>query len=276
MAADFRLIAHSTQSKPDKLAAGGPCDRHTQGGFAHARRSNKTENRSFGFLYQLAYGEELENAVLDLVEAVMIFVQNLFGQFDIADFPGLLLPGHREQPVDVIARYGRLRRHWRHHLDSAKFLMRLLIGILRHAGYFDLAPQFLGFGFFVLLAEFLLDRLDLFVEVVLFLGAFHLALHAILDGPIDLKLLELLVEYFCQALAALYWIEHFDELLFFLDGEYKMGANDVGHTANFVNLNGGENLFGVRALAELKVLLELLCQVRGQRVIASESLMAER
>ena len=45
-------------------------------------------------------------------------------------------------------------------------------------------------------AEFLLDGLDLLVEVVLFLRLFHLALHAALDGAVDVQLLDLDVQHF--------------------------------------------------------------------------------
>ena len=54
-----------------------------------------------------------------------------------------------------------------------------------------------------------------------------------------------------------------------------MGANGVGQPADIVDLDGGEDLVGIQVLAQLDVLLELLAQTRGKRVIAGKALVAE-
>ena len=72
MAANLRLIAHAAQRHADKLAAGGLGDRHAERGLAHARRSDEAENRALRILHQLAHGEKLEDALLDLFEAVVV------------------------------------------------------------------------------------------------------------------------------------------------------------------------------------------------------------
>ena len=52
----------------------------------------------------------------------MVFVQNLFGQLDIANLPGFLLPRHGKQPVEIVSRDRRFGRHWRHHFKPLQFL----------------------------------------------------------------------------------------------------------------------------------------------------------
>ncbi len=104
MTANFSLIAYAAERHPDKLAAGRLGDRHSQRRLADARRADEAEDRAFGILDQLADGEEFKNALLDLLQPVVIFVQNLFGSRNIADFLRAFLPRHRQQPVEIVSR----------------------------------------------------------------------------------------------------------------------------------------------------------------------------
>ena len=274
--ADFRFVANASQSEADEFASGRPCDRHAQRCFSNARRANETENRPFGFLDELANREKFQNAFFDFLQTVMVFVQHAFGQFDVADLARLFLPGHREQPVEVVAGNRGFGGHGRHHFQPLHFLHRLLVGVLRHAGGFDLAPQFLDFRFFVFLAQFALDRFDLLVEVVLFLRPFHLALHAVLNRSVDVKFFDFNIEYVGQALAAFDGIENLDQLLLFFNRQHHMGADRVCEPPDVVDFDGRQGLIGVQVLAELHILFELPAQSSRQRVVAREVLIAER
>ena len=46
--------------------------------------------------------QELKNPFLDLFQAIVIFVEHLFGALDAAGFLGFFLPRHGEQPVNVV------------------------------------------------------------------------------------------------------------------------------------------------------------------------------
>src|SRR5262247_1377111 len=85
MAANLRLITNTAQSQPHKLAACSAGDGHPERSLTDARRSDEAEDRTFRFLDELPNGEKLENAVFNFLESVMILIQNLFGNFDIAD-----------------------------------------------------------------------------------------------------------------------------------------------------------------------------------------------
>ena len=87
MAANFGLVAHAAQGKPDELASSGLGDRHAERGLADARRPGKAEDRALGILDQLADGEELKNAFLDLFQSVVVFVEHLFGAARRCGFP---------------------------------------------------------------------------------------------------------------------------------------------------------------------------------------------
>src|SRR5262245_60395324 len=106
MTADFGLVAYAAEREPHELAVHRAGDRFRERGLADSRRSGKREDGRLRLLHQGADREELEDALLDLLETVMVFVENLFGALQIAALARLLLPGDRDQPVEVIARNG--------------------------------------------------------------------------------------------------------------------------------------------------------------------------
>ena len=141
MAANLGLVAHAAQRHAHELAARRLGNRHAQRGLADARRPDEAENRALRILHQLPHGEKFKNAFLDFLQAVVVRVQDLLRVLDGANLLRSLLPRHCQQPVEIVARDGRLGRHRRHRLELFQLLHRLLKHILRHAGGFDLLLQ---------------------------------------------------------------------------------------------------------------------------------------
>ncbi len=104
--------------------------------------------------------------------------------------------------------------------------------------------------------QFLLDGFDLFVEVILFLRLLHLALHAALDGAVDIELLDLDVEHFGDARQPVHGIEDFKQLLLFFDGQLQIRAHGVRQLARLIHADGRDHRFVIQVLAELDVLLK--------------------
>src|SRR3546814_7341236 len=80
---------------------------------------------------------------------------------------GALLPGDREDPVEVVAHYSSLGRHRAHGAQLLQLRHRLFAGFLAQLGRLDALFQLgqLVAAVFAL-AELLLDRLELFVQIV--------------------------------------------------------------------------------------------------------------
>src|SRR4029078_1460264 len=84
MAADLGLVTHAAQRHAYELAAGGPCDRLADRGLARTGRPDQREDVTralvggdAAILTQLAHGQVLGDAVLDVLEAGVIGVQHL-------------------------------------------------------------------------------------------------------------------------------------------------------------------------------------------------------
>ena len=78
MSADLRLVAHAAERDADELAVERAGDGAAERGLADAGRSDEAEDRALHLLSaQLAHGEVLEDALLDLLEVVVVLVEDL-------------------------------------------------------------------------------------------------------------------------------------------------------------------------------------------------------
>ena len=71
MAADLRLVGHAADGHAHELASERVGDRRAEGGLADAGRSGEAEDRSLEIALELEHGQELEHALLHLLQAVM-------------------------------------------------------------------------------------------------------------------------------------------------------------------------------------------------------------
>ncbi len=83
MAAYLRLIAHAAQRHAHELAVGGARDALTQRGLAHARRAHQAQDGAAQILHALLYGQVFDDALLDLLQPVMVALEHLLGRRDV-------------------------------------------------------------------------------------------------------------------------------------------------------------------------------------------------
>src|SRR3546814_7174840 len=77
ISADLGLVAHAAEAHAHEVAAGRPRDRLAERGLADARRADEAEDRALHLLHALLHGEVFEDALLHLLEAVVIGIENL-------------------------------------------------------------------------------------------------------------------------------------------------------------------------------------------------------
>src|SRR4029453_15342216 len=76
MPADLRLVADAAEGDAHELPVHGPRDRLAARRLAHARRADEEEDGTLHVPLQLADREVLDDALLDLVEIVVILVEH--------------------------------------------------------------------------------------------------------------------------------------------------------------------------------------------------------
>ena len=195
----------------------------------------------------------------------MIGLENLLGQRQILLDLGLLVPRDRQQPIEVVAHDGGFRRHRRHLPQLLQLVLRLFARLLRQLGLLDLLFEFGDLVLAVLVAEFLLDRLHLLVEIVLALRLLHLALDARADALFHLQNGDFALhqaEHLFQPLGdARYLQDHL--LVRNLDG--KMRRHRIGKLGVILDLLDDADDFRRNLLVELHVAFELIDDRARQR-----------
>ena len=267
VAADLGLVAHAAQRQPHELAPRRVRDRARQRGLADAGRPDQAQDRPLELLHQRLHGEVLEDALLDLLEAVVVLVEDPLGLDDVQLLLGLLAPGQRQHPVDVVAHHRRLGRHRRHHAQLLQLLLDLGLRLLRQV---LLLGALLQLGQLVLelvaVAELLLDRLHLLVEVVLLLRLLHLLLDARPDLLLDLQDLDLRLHQLVEARQPLRRRVHLEDRLLVGQLELQLPDHRVGQLAGILDGLHRDQDLGRDALVELDVGLEGRVHLAHQRV----------
>ncbi len=108
VAADLGLVVDAAERDPDELALEGARDRASERGLADARRSDEAEDRPLAVLLELAHREELDDALLDLLEVVVVVVEDAAGVREVEVVARERLPREAGEPVEVGADDGRL------------------------------------------------------------------------------------------------------------------------------------------------------------------------
>src|SRR5439155_25101868 len=72
MTADLRLVPHSAETDPHKLAAERVRNRLTEAGLADTRRPEETKNRAMTLRIELAHGQIFDQPLLNFLQVVVI------------------------------------------------------------------------------------------------------------------------------------------------------------------------------------------------------------
>ncbi len=189
---------------------------------------------------QPAHGQVVQNAVLHLLQIVVIGVEDLLRLRDVDLDTRRLLPRQHRQPLDVVAGEAVVGSHGRHARQAAKLLQRFFLHVVGHARGFDLLAQLFGIARgLVLLAQFLLDGLHLLAQVVLALRLLHPVLHFALDLVAQLLDLQLLGQVLVDLLQPHVHIGRLQHILLVASRERgQRRGNEVDHAAGIVNVAG--------------------------------------
>ena len=93
MAADLGFIPHAAERHAHELAVGGAGDRLPERGLAYARRADEAQDRRLHLVDARLHREVLHDALLHLLQAVVVLVQDLLRLLDVLGDLRFLAPG---------------------------------------------------------------------------------------------------------------------------------------------------------------------------------------
>ena len=249
MTANLGLVVHAAERDALELAAQSARDAAAERGLAHARRSDKAEDRPLHIGLETAHAQVVEDAILHPLQVVVIQVENLLRLGNVDFAAGGLGPRQHRQPLDVVAGERVVGSHGRHPREPVELLGGFLLHLVRHACGFDLLPQLLDVLLaLVQLADLLLDGLQLFAQVVIALRLLHLVLHFGLDLVAQLLDFGFLGQMLVDALHAQHHIGRFQQFLL-VGGrqERQRGSDEVDQASGIFDIQrDGLQLVGER------------------------------
>jgi hypothetical protein len=284
--ADVRFIADAAQRQPHELAVHGAGDADAQAGLAHARRPHEAEHDALALApnlvadvlglaapmrlalgAQLAHRQELQDALLDLVQAVVILVQHPPRIGDVQVVGRLVLPRQAYQQIQVRldhAVFGGLDRHAFH---AVQFAARFFLRLFGHARLADALIQFADVGFvLVFLAQFLLDRLHLLAQEELPLHPLHFALGFRLDLPPQFQDFDLLLEQPGEPQQLVAHAVHLQDRLGVGEAQAHAAGDEIGELAAVVHVYGHDRQLVGHLRFQLDQLAEELLHGAHQRL----------
>ncbi len=188
--ANLRFVTNAAERHADEPASERAGDRAAERGFSDARRPDETEDRPLERAHPPEHGDEIEDAILHLLETVMVLLQHNTRVRDVDGVIGALRPRQRHQPIEIVARDGRFGRERR----RAPQLAQLAIGSGAHRLREPLAAD-RGLELVEIVALFLpelaVNRPQLLVQVELALVLKDRAFDVVLDLPLEPQQLEL-------------------------------------------------------------------------------------
>ena len=192
MPADLGLVAHAADADALELAAHRLGDAVAEARLAHAGRADEAQDRPVQVVLEPAHGQELEDAVLDLLEVVVVAVEDLAGVRHVQVVLAVHVPGQGDDPVQVRADDGVLGALRRDVAEAVELPAGRLVGLLRERQLLDLLADLVDLRLLLVgLAELLLDGAHLLPQEVLALALVDLAAHVALDLGAQLQDVEL-------------------------------------------------------------------------------------
>src|ERR1019366_1721610 len=230
--ADRGLVMHAAERDADELAPERPRDAATERRLADAGRADEAEDRALLVLLQLSHRQVLEDALLDLLEAVVVLVEDLAHGADVHVVRRLAVPGQVEDPVEVGADDRVLGAADLHVAEALELLLGDLLGFLRQVRLGDALLEPIEIALVaVVFPQLLFDRLELLAKHVLALVFAHHLFDLRVDALAHLQDLELPGEQREHLADAVLHVERLEEAGLLVDRRVEVRRHQVGEGA---------------------------------------------
>ncbi len=255
VADDVGLVAHAPQRDADVFAPDRLRNGVGDGGFAHAGRPDQADNLAAHVGRQLFDGHDLQNAVLDLLQAVVVAVENPAGALQVDALPAVGMPRQLQARLDIADDYAALVGAFRHLVEALAFLHQFVALQLRQARLFDALFKVIRLlAGIVALAQLVGDGAHLLAQKIFALVLVNLLLRLFVDLGLDGENLNLFLKNGRQLFQPSDRVQLLQDGLLLLVVEHDVGGDVVGHLAAVPLLNHAD--YDVRR--DVAVVLDIL------------------
>ena len=189
--ADIRCIVNAAQRDPGHFPVQAPGNGISNGGLTHTGRANQTQDLRRHLRGHLPDGDGLQNALLNLFQAIVLTLQNLGCCFHTDPLLGGSIPGQFQNRIQIIAQnrcFGRTKGLL---FQPFQVLKQLLFrGFLQIQGQ-DLLFIVGKFRPVVPLAQFLADDLHLLPQIIIPLIPVDVGMGLLLNSGLQMEHLDL-------------------------------------------------------------------------------------
>ena len=186
MAADLGLVPHAAQTDAHILTPQTFGDGACNTGLADTRRADKADDLPLDVLVQLAHSQQLENAFLDLLQAVVLTVQHLAGVGLVKVVLGGGVPRQGQAGIQIAADNAALGAAALHTGQTVTLFQQLFGGFFIKIQCLDFPAVCIGLGAGVLgIAELLADDIHLLTQVVFALALVHAGVDLVVQVALD-------------------------------------------------------------------------------------------
>ena len=161
VAAYLGLVMHTAERYAHELAVHRLGDAHGDAGLAGARRADKADKATLDIRAELLDGKVFYDAILDLLKAEVLIVEELSGFFKVDGLRGLLAPRQLKAGIEIAAQDCRLGRAEGLLHQARQLLIELLLDLVGRGKRADFPAVFADIVRLPVLAELRLNYLHL-------------------------------------------------------------------------------------------------------------------
>ena len=263
---NLSLIVHATQGDTHILAVQRTGNALSQRCLAHSRRTVEADNRTLQVAAQLQHGHVFENALLNLLHAVVVLVQDALGFLEVEVVLRVFAPGEGDKrleisQLDIIV--GRLRIQL---VQFVQLSVESLVHFLAPLLVLGFLLQFLPLRTALARPEFFLDVLNLLLEEVLALLFVNVNLGLCLDVVLQFEQLQLPVERLQQVKHAVQRAIVAEHLYLVLQRQRKIGTVVVHSRYRIIDIVEGKGRLVGHVIIAMNILVDLSVQFLKGRV----------
>ena len=241
VASDLGLVVQAAQRDAHVFASQRFGHGSSERRLADARRAVEAEDGRAQVALELEHSQMFDDALLDLLHAVMIAVEDALGVRQAEVVATVRAPRQADDRLHVLRLDGVVGRLWVDALQLGQLLFERLADLLGPLFLLGLRAQLADLDVVHVTAQLLLDGLHLLLQEVLLLLLVDVLMRLHLDRRLELDQLIFAVEDEEEAVGAVLHIVDGQQLLLLVRVSHDVAAGEAEHVHRVLHVADGED-----------------------------------